>query len=155
MCGIGERLRNPNPHARTSPTLKKKNSYRAKLSGAIRLTEPREANLRAVTKVNPIRPRDADERRPACQSKVKPATGGEATGAVHPWAFRGGWGQRAGKDSSRELGDPAEQAWKHDQRLAGIHNRESAPARESERPIVARKRVTTVEPRGLAENMLL
>ena len=86
---------------------------------------------------------------------VKPATGDEETGAVHRRAFRGGWGQRAGKDSLRKLGDPAEWKRKRNQRLAGIHNRECGAGRESERPIVAEKRVTTVERRGLAENTLM
>ena len=86
---------------------------------------------------------------------VKPATGDEATGEVHHWAFRGGWGQRAGKDSSRNLGDPAVWKRKGNQRLAGRHNREHGAGRESERPIVAEKRVTTAERRGLTESMLL
>jgi len=52
----------------------------------------------------------------AGQSKVaklpkmmKPDTGGEATGKSTCRAFRGGWGQRAGKDPLRNLGDPAAQ----------------------------------------------
>jgi hypothetical protein len=35
------------------------------------------------------------------------------------------------------------------QRPEGIHNRGNGPGRESERPIVVKKRVTTVERRGL------
>jgi len=37
---------------------------------------------------------------------VKPDTSGEATGKSSRWAFRGGWGQRAGTDQWRDLGDP-------------------------------------------------
>ena len=57
--------------------------------------------------------------------------------------------------SVRNLGGPAAWEWKHNQRLAGIHNCESDAGRESERPIVAKKRVTTVEPRGLTEDRLV
>src|SRR6266481_353844 len=69
--------------------------------------------------VNSIRPRDADEKTASPPKRVKPATGGETTGAIRHWAFRGGWGQRAGKDSFRKLGDAAEREWQHTQRLAG------------------------------------
>jgi len=71
---------------------------------------------------------------------VKPETGGEETGASMRRAFRGAWGQRAEKDSSRNLGDPA--VWKRqgNRRFAGIHNRDATPARESVRLIVAEKR---------------
>jgi hypothetical protein len=86
---------------------------------------------------------------------VKPETGGEETGASIRRASRGGWGQRAGKDSSRNLGDPVVWKRKRDRRFAGIHNRERDTGRESERPIVAAKRVTIVERRGLAESMWL
>src|SRR6266852_1162118 len=61
--------------------------------------------------VNSVRPRDADEKTASPAKRVKPATGGETTGAIRNWAFRGGWGQRAGKDSLRKLGDPAEREW--------------------------------------------
>src|SRR5476649_1521564 len=37
----------------------------------------------------------------------EPATGGEATGICSHRAFRGGWGQRAWTDQSRNLGDPS------------------------------------------------
>ena len=86
---------------------------------------------------------------------MKPETDGEATGKCSHRAFRGGWGRRAGTDQSRNLGGPAAREWKHDQRLAGIHNCEHGAGRESERPIVAKKWVTTVEPRGLTEDMLV
>jgi len=51
---------------------------------------------------------------------LKPVTGEEATSKSTRRAFRGGWGQRAGKDQSRILGDPA----------GGGGNRTNAP-RES------------------------
>ena len=80
---------------------------------------------------------------------------GENSGGEHASTcrtFRGGWGQRAGKDQSRNLGDPAGRerkrptAWRESITANG-------PGRESERPIVARKRVTPVERRGLTGNM--
>ena len=71
---------------------------------------------------------------------VKPGTGDGVTGVVHHRAFRGSWGQRAGKDSSRNLGDPAVRKRQRDQRITGIHNRDNGTGRESERPIVAEKR---------------
>jgi hypothetical protein len=37
---------------------------------------------------------------------MKPDTGGEAMSSTRR-TFRGGWGQRAGIDQSRNLGDPA------------------------------------------------
>ena len=55
----------------------------------------------------------------------------------------------------RKLGDPAVRERQRNQRLAGINNRECGAGRESERPIVAEKRVTTVERRGLTENTLM
>jgi len=58
----------------------------------------------------------------------KPETGGEETGACIRRAFRGAWGQRAGKDSSRNLGGPAVWKRQRNQRFAGIHNRETALA---------------------------
>ena len=89
-------------------------------------------------------------------TRMKPdKTVGEATGIGSQGTFRGGWGQRAGKDSSRNLGDPAVRERQRDQRFAGIHNRRTSTGRESERPIVAGKRVTTVERRGLTESMNL
>jgi hypothetical protein len=39
---------------------------------------------------------------------MKPDTGGEAASKRTRWTFRGGWGQRAGTEQSRNLGDPAE-----------------------------------------------
>jgi hypothetical protein len=71
------------------------------------LAKPRKVNLRAVTQVNPIRPRYANGKTASLPEMVKPVTGGEETGVSIHWAFRGSWGQRAGKDSSRNLGDPA------------------------------------------------
>jgi len=41
------------------------------------------------------------------------------------------------------------------QRVGGIHNPDSGSGRESDRPIVAGKRVTTVERRGLSREVLL
>ena len=68
---------------------------------------------------------------------MKPDIGGEATSKGTRRAFRGGWGQRAGKEQSRNLGDPAGRGKGHrTQRPKGIHNRGNGPGRESERLIV-------------------
>jgi len=84
---------------------------------------------------------------------MKPDTGGEATGKSTCRAFRGGWGQRAGKDPLRNLGDPAAQGVAT---LAGSPEetitRELALIWKSEGSVVARKRVTTVEQRDPTEN---
>ena len=82
---------------------------------------------------------------------MKPDIGGEETGKRSRRTLRGGKGQRAWIDRSRNLGDPAE---------GGNTNtvREDIPdggsGRESDRLIVAKKRVMIVEQRGLTENML-
>jgi len=81
---------------------------------------------------------------------MKPDIGGEATSKRICRAFRGGWGQRAGTDQLRNLGDPAGRGRvSRPQRPEGTHNQGIGSGRESERLIVARKRVTTVERRGL------
>ena len=54
-----------------------------------------------------------------------------------------------------DLGDPRErcpQQWEHKRRV-GMHNRATCPGRESDRLVVARKRVTTAEQRGLSVDM--
>ena len=61
------------------------------------LAKPRKVNLRAVTQVNPIRPRYANGKTASLPERVKPDTGGEETGVSIHWAFRGSWGQREGK----------------------------------------------------------
>jgi hypothetical protein len=77
---------------------------------------------------------------------------GEETMSITRRTFRGGWGQRAGKEQSRKPGRSGEVG---DQRPEGIHNGGNGLGRKSERLIVARKRVTTVERRGFSESMLL
>ena len=62
---------------------------------------------------------------------MKPVTGDEATGVGSRRSLRDDWGWRVQKDKHRNLGDPS--FW-----------------RESDRPIVAGKRLITVERRGLA-----
>jgi transposase InsO family protein len=79
---------------------------------------------------------------------LKPATGGEVTGVSNRRAFRGERGQRAGTERPRNLGDPAQQGVRNARRRTERHNRACGCGRESERLIVARKRVTTVERRG-------
>jgi hypothetical protein len=70
-------------------------------------------------------------------------------------AFRGERGQRVGTDQSRSLGDPARRGGVDPRRSRGKHNPGSGPERESERPIVAKKRVTTVERRGRSRDTQL
>jgi hypothetical protein len=79
---------------------------------------------------------------------MKPATDDEATGECSRRAFRGERRQRVGTERSRNLGDPAQVDEKCVRRRAGMHNCASGCGRESDRLIVARKRVTTVERRG-------
>ena len=79
---------------------------------------------------------------------VKPDTGGEATGVCSRRAFRGEWRQRAGRERPRNLGDPVQHDGLSVGDQAGINNREDGCGRESDRLIVARKRVMTVERRG-------
>jgi hypothetical protein len=66
---------------------------------------------------------------------------------------RGRYGQRMWKGRSRNLGDPAE--CRQRQHLGGMNNPRRGSGRKSDGPIVARKRVTTVERRGLTVNMSL
>ena len=68
----------------------------------------------------------------------KPVTCREATGVCTCRAPRGGWGRRARKDASRNLGGPLWPGARAEGR-PGIHNREVCCSWESERPIVARK----------------
>ncbi len=85
---------------------------------------------------------------PVSPEERKPAIGGEATGRSNRRTCRGERGQRAGTERPRNLGDPAQQdAWSA-RRRAGRHNRACGCGWESERLIVAQKRVTTVERRG-------
>jgi len=86
---------------------------------------------------------------------MKPATGGEATGKSSRRAFRGGWGQRAGKERPRNLGDPVQCDGLRVVDGVGRHNHTGGCGRESDRLIVARKRVTTVERRGRSQCELM
>ena len=66
-------------------------------------------------------------------------------------AVRGGWRRHVSRESPGNLGDPAGRAGQQvapAPRRQGIHNLLSCPGRESDLPIVARKRLTPVEPRG-------
>ena len=85
---------------------------------------------------------------PVSPEELKPAIGGEATGRSNRRTYRGERGQRAGTARSRNLGDPAQQGGLCVDGGAGRHNRAAGCGRESERLIVAKKRVTTVERRG-------
>ena len=78
---------------------------------------------------------------------MKPEIDDEAMGRCSHRTSRGERGQRAGKDQPRNLGDPTvwvdPKGW--DKCISFSLDR-----RESAGPIVARKRVTTVERRGPA-----
>ena len=86
---------------------------------------------------------------------LKPDTDGEATGECNHRAFRGGRRQRAGTERPRNLGDPAQLDGLCVRRRAGMHNCARGCGRESDRPIVARKRVMTVERRGWGHCVLM
>ena len=92
---------------------------------------------------------------PVFPDEMKPATGGEATGGRNRRTCRGERGQRAGTERPRNLGDPAPQDARGVRRRAGRHNRTRGGGRESERLIVATKRVTTVEQRGRSQCELM
>lgn len=80
---------------------------------------------------------------------LKPAIDREATGVGTGRAFRGEWRQRVGTERPRNLGDPAQRDGLCVGGRAGRHNRIGGGCgRESDRLIVARKRVTTAERRG-------
>lgn len=86
--------------------------------------------------------------------QMKPAIGGEETSLSTRRTLRGERGQRGWKDRSRNLADPPE--WgQRPQRRQGRHNVAVGSVQESDRPIGAGKRVTTVEPRGLTRNVFL
>jgi len=80
---------------------------------------------------------------------LKPAIDREATGTSTDRTFRGERRQRVGTERPRNLGDPAQRDGRCVGGRAGRHNRiGSGCGRESDRLIVAKKRVTTVERRG-------
>jgi hypothetical protein len=81
------------------------------------------------------------------QPVVKPAIGGEATSLCIRRTARGGWEQRAEKDM---LGTWESHAGGSDPNVAAEHIRLDLTVWKSDAPIVAMKRVTTVERRGAA-----
>jgi hypothetical protein len=87
--------------------------------------------------------------------KAKPVIDGETTGVGIRRACRGDWGRRAWTDRPRNLGGPARWAALHAQRRGGRHNPASGRGRESDRLVVAKKRLIPVERRGRTGNMLL
>jgi len=102
--------------------------------GVIPNAKPGNANLRAVTKVNSIRPRYTIREPANPPDRLKPVTVGQATLICRRQAPRGDWRQRAGKEKSRNLRDPLQpQSW----RPCGV--RPSRLQRESEGTIVAGK----------------
>ncbi len=80
---------------------------------------------------------------------VKPATVGQAALVCSRRAPRGGWRQRTGKEKSRNLRYPLRCAKLEVRR--GVNP--SQPQRESDSPIVAKKGLTSPEPRGLTVNV--
>ena len=117
------------------------------------MAKPEEANLRAVAKANPFRPRDASE-------GGQPAKDGEAlyrrgsNGRLHTPSLPGWLGTARVKRSVTEPGRPrfvlGRLSSQTGQQLgAGINNRSPSEDGESDRLIVAGKRLITVEPRGL------
>jgi hypothetical protein len=106
------------------------------------LSEPEEAKTSAVAQANPFRPRYALVV-VSLPDELKPDTVREATSICSGRATRGGRGQRASTDQSRNLRDPTRRdlsgAWSRRNR-----RRESITAvglgRESEGAIVARMR---------------
>src|SRR5215475_12007619 len=84
---------------------------------------------------------------------MKPDIGGEAM-SKHSSDLPGWLGTARRNRSVEDPGRPGRAGkGNQNQRPEGIHNRGNGPGRESERPIVARKRVTTVERRGLTESI--
>ena len=85
---------------------------------------------------------------------MKPDTGDEAwVGAVV--GLSGVLGDGARGQIRRGTWEARRGGGRDRQRLGGIHNPESGTGRESDRPIVAGKRVMTVERRGLSREVLL
>jgi len=98
----------------------------------------RTTKARALTIVNPIRPRYTNLAAANLPEMVKPATCGEATSDGNRRTPRGDRGERARKDASRNLGDPLRPGDRAGGR-PGINNRKVCCSWESERPIVAKK----------------
>ncbi len=113
------------------------NSHGEALRGEHVSRSASEPEVASLWKTEAASPRD----------RVKPASDGEATSRCTHRASRGGNGQHAWTDRSRNLGDPA--GCRKRQRRKGMHNLSNGLGWESDRPIVAGKRVTTVERRGL------
>jgi len=77
---------------------------------------------------------------------VKPVTSIQATSICGWEAVRGGWEQRADKDSIRNLGDPS--GWFQYQRFNQMHKVGIGPARKSDAPIVVMKLVKVSGAKG-------
>jgi len=67
---------------------------------------PLTAKTRALTQVNPFRPRYTKTTAANLPERAKPVIGGEATSKGIRRAVRGDWGGRVSKDGRRNLGDP-------------------------------------------------
>jgi hypothetical protein len=84
---------------------------------------------------------------------VKPVRNREAMSTSTCSVSRGRYGQHVRIGRSRNLGDPAE--CRQRQHPGGMHNPWCGSGRKSDGLIVAMKRVTTVERRGLTVNTSL
>lgn len=119
--------------------------------GAIPPAKPGEASARAEVDSRELESASLHE-----NGNGQPLRGGEAsTRALVRSDVRAGFpgvkGVGACAQSHRELGRPAGQLACRQQAATGNHNRGCGPSRASERPIVAMKRLTAVERRGLGE----
>ena len=112
--------------------------------------KPQEAKARAVTQVNPIRPRNANSQVANLPKVLKPDIEGEATGESSPRTLPGWLGTARAERLVEEPGSPVrwvepKAPWECITRVG---------ARESAGCVVAKKRVTSVERRRPAECML-
>ncbi len=89
-------------------------------------------------------------------NKMKPATSDEATDEKQSLGISGVRGDSARGKNSRggpgrpDRAVPSRRSSREHKRRVGMHNYTTCTGRESDRPIVTRKRVTTVEQRGLS-----
>ena len=101
----------------------------------------RTAKARALTQVNPIRPRYTNMQVAILPKVLKPVIGGEETGTSNRRTCRGDWGERAPKERSDRWEirrDVQEET--NGQRRQGNHNLPNGHGRKSDRLIRAMKR---------------
>lgn len=119
--------------------------------GVIPPAKPGEASARAEVDSRELESASLNQ-----SGNGQPLRRGEASIRAQVWSsartgFPGVKGVGACAQSHWELGRPAGRlAWRQ-QAATGNHNRRRGPSRASERPIVAMKRLTAAERRGLGE----